>query len=233
MRETTDKAKKALKCPACNATVQIGDITCHNCGVNLKSGESYESQIKRARGKQRHREHFVGSVMLGTVLAFALIIFAGFMHQRGTEKLMARNPEYLHNYVGKSMVFEELLGAADKAEAQRVLERNKSAFEFQARTGRIVDDAYGKALANLAAATDVRQFARQFVDGLIEEITDMHDSLTDEEPYEAGSGFGSPRVPNRPVSRGKVDYSTKAYKLLLRNLRAKLMARREEEFGKE
>ena len=74
-------AKAQLKCPGCQSTVDIGDVECKVCGLNLKSGEALETRVRKAKGKAIHPEHFGGRLYLGVVLAFGLAVFGGYMFQ--------------------------------------------------------------------------------------------------------------------------------------------------------
>ncbi len=85
-------AEGELECPNCGAGVSLGSIACPNCGVNLKSGETYETQVQRARGKGRHQELYTGGLYVGIVIAFSLIIFAGYMYQRTMEGVIQEKP---------------------------------------------------------------------------------------------------------------------------------------------
>ncbi len=70
--------EQTLECPSCHGMVTVGEIKCPHCGVNLKSGESFEAQVKRARGKAKHKEIYTGGLYIGIMLAVGLCIFAGY-----------------------------------------------------------------------------------------------------------------------------------------------------------
>jgi len=222
-------AKKEVKCPSCGKPVPFGDIACKYCGVNLKSGESYESQVKRARGKARHAEHFADTVLVGTVMAFALIVFAGFMHQRRIEKklmLAEEPPAALSKFVARLSMIDDLASASDKDAAAQILQYNKDVFLFKTTMNRIVDDL-PLVLDSLRAADSVGAYTIAFAQSLVADIEKADADLREPEPFEdkpASSPFesyGGPRF-NR-----KYGYDVKVYKRFLRNLKAKAQAKLE------
>ena len=105
-------AKATLKCPSCNGEVELGDIECKHCGLNLKSGESYGSRVKQAKGKAVHPEHFGGAIYVGVVLAFCLVVFAGYMYQRTVEKTIMTKPELFVYPVQKMQEVADLAAVA-------------------------------------------------------------------------------------------------------------------------
>ena len=56
-------AKVVLQCPSCGKEVELGEIECKYCGVNLKSGEAYESKVKKGKSKDKHPEHFGAGIL--------------------------------------------------------------------------------------------------------------------------------------------------------------------------
>jgi len=110
-------AKQTLSCPNCNGVVALGEIICPHCGVNLKSGESFETQVKRAQGKAKHEEKYTGGLYVGITLAVALFIFAGYMYQRSMEKLLADKPELFKPHIEELQYVQDLVAAGDYATA--------------------------------------------------------------------------------------------------------------------
>jgi uncharacterized membrane protein YvbJ len=103
-------AKAQLQCPACGSKVQLDDIECKICGINLKSGESFEVKAKKARGKAVHPEHFSGRIYVGVVVAFGMVVFAGLMYQtQVVEKSLAERPDLYQGAVEEFQGIEDLL----------------------------------------------------------------------------------------------------------------------------
>ncbi len=111
-------AKQELSCPSCHGKVALGEITCPHCGVNLKSGESFETQVKRAKGKVKHGEKYTGGLYVAVALAVALFIFAGYMYQRSMEKLLADRPDLFRPHIVELQYVQDLVAAGDYATAR-------------------------------------------------------------------------------------------------------------------
>jgi hypothetical protein len=92
-------AKVELECPSCGGTVELGDITCRHCGVNLKSGESYEKQVKRAKGREKKVTAPAGALYIGVLLAFGLVTLSGLMWQKRMEAAIAQRPDLFYEPV--------------------------------------------------------------------------------------------------------------------------------------
>jgi hypothetical protein len=105
--------KQQLECPSCHGAIALGDIRCPHCGVNLKSGESFETQVKRAKGKVKHPEAYTGGLYIGIALALGLVIFAGYMYQRSVERVLADRSATF------SPLIEKLQQVRDDADAGR------------------------------------------------------------------------------------------------------------------
>lgn len=124
-------AKVRLQCPSCGSEVELGDIECKNCGVNLKSGETYETRVKQAKGKATHPEQFAGRVYMGVTVAFALCAFAGLMYQRAVEKTIKDRPDLFKYPVLKLEEIDGLVAmgssARDTGDADVALQRFKRA----------------------------------------------------------------------------------------------------------
>jgi len=106
-----------LQCPSCGKEVGLGEIECPHFGVNLKSGEAYETRVKQAKGKQEHPEHFGGRVGAAVVVALGLIFFAGFMYERASRKVLADVPEFFRPPVETLQKVDDMLARADQQQA--------------------------------------------------------------------------------------------------------------------
>jgi hypothetical protein len=108
-------AKVKLKCPSCGSEVELGDIVCKTCGVNLKSGESFETRAKQVRGKAIHPEHFSARIYVGVVLAFGLAIFSGLMYQtQMVNKAFRERPDLYQYPVTRLQDIDDLIAMAQK-----------------------------------------------------------------------------------------------------------------------
>lgn len=110
--------EQTLECPSCNGTVALGEVKCPHCGVNLKSGESFEVQVKRARGKAKHKEIYTGGLYVGIALALAVCIFAGYEYQRSVEKVLADQSNTFMPFLQKFQQVRDLADAGQYAQAR-------------------------------------------------------------------------------------------------------------------
>ena len=111
-------AKAQLQCPNCQGAVTLGEVTCPHCGVNLKSGESYETQVKRAKGKVKHQEMYTGGLYAGIAFALAVCIFAGYMYQRAMTNVLTERGDLFTPRVQELQKAQELADAGQYAEAK-------------------------------------------------------------------------------------------------------------------
>jgi len=149
-------AKAQLQCPACGSKVQLGDIECKICGVNLKSGESFEARAKKAKGKAVHPEHFSGRIYVGVVVAFGMVVFAGLMYQtKVVEKSFAERMDLYQYPVQQLQDIQDLVTVARQ----------------EAVSG------------NSKAAAEDYATAKQRAQTLIEWLTTQADRIKPEEPY--------------------------------------------------
>jgi len=108
-----------LECPSCHGTVTLGEVTCPHCGVNLKSGESFEAQVKRAKGKAKHKEIYTGGLYAGIILAVGVVVFAGFMYQRSMQKIIASRSAVFAPLIERMEHVRDLADAGKYGEARQ------------------------------------------------------------------------------------------------------------------
>ncbi len=108
-----------LQCPSCGGPVRVGDIECKHCGVNLKSGESFEVRVKRARGKLKHNEGLTGGLYIGLGLAFVLLTLGGFLHQRRVERVLRQRPQMFVPRVQQLARLNRLAASGQRAQARQ------------------------------------------------------------------------------------------------------------------
>jgi len=111
-------AEVELKCPSCGRVVHLGDIECPHCGVNLKSGETFETRVKRARGKAKHPEGLTGSIYIGVAIVFLLVSLAGYFYQSRMEDVIEEKPELFVERIERIQHIEDLDAAGQYAEAR-------------------------------------------------------------------------------------------------------------------
>jgi len=116
MGEEKDEAQ--MECPNCNVSVAIGTETCPECGTNLRTGETYEARVKRAKSEELHPEHFVGHVAFGITILFVLIVMGGFLYQRRVERVMRDREEDFDYFLRGVDEVEALLAQGKGSEAR-------------------------------------------------------------------------------------------------------------------
>jgi len=124
-------AKAQLQCPSCGGAVELGQVTCPHCGVNLRSGESFTKRVKRARGRRVNPERTVPGLYVGAVLAFGLLVFSGFMFQRKMETTISKRPELFAEPIATLQWVEDLVAVGDYATAREEMASLIKALEEQ------------------------------------------------------------------------------------------------------
>jgi hypothetical protein len=109
--------------------VGLGDIQCPNCGINLKSGESYESRVKQAKGKMVHPEHFAAPIYVIALVAAAVFLFAGLKWQEACEAAMAQQPEWFDFAVTQMQTMDGLVAKGKQARREGDSEAEKKSFD--------------------------------------------------------------------------------------------------------
>lgn len=115
-------AEAELSCPNCGEPVGLGDVTCSNCGVNLRSGETYDSRVKRARGRGEHKKTYTGGLYMGVVGAFLLFVFAGYMYHRSMNKVISQVPQFFRGPVQELHEIRGMVHAGQTQEARQRLD---------------------------------------------------------------------------------------------------------------
>lgn len=125
-----------LQCPSCHADVKLGDIECPRCGVNLKSGESYETRVKQAKGKNLHPEHFGGRIGLAVGFGLAVVLFAGYMWESSVRKLFGERPELFRPALEELQAIDDMIV---RVQAQRAAGETAAADKAKADAARRAD----------------------------------------------------------------------------------------------
>jgi len=106
-----------MKCPTCGANVARGTLMCPNCGVNIRTGETYDTRVKRARPKDLHPERFHQGVYIAVITMFALAMLAGFLYQRRVQSVIALKPDKYADYVIRMDEIDSLIAMGKTQEA--------------------------------------------------------------------------------------------------------------------
>ena len=107
-------------CPTCKATIPPGEEECPECGMNVRTGESFEMRKQKAREQVLHPEHYQTHFLLGFLLVFAIVTFIGFMYQRRYDDILEKNATLFADYAAGIEEIDVMLGEDKKAEAVRL-----------------------------------------------------------------------------------------------------------------
>jgi hypothetical protein len=107
-----------LICPSCGSPVSPDDAECPRCGVNIKSGESYETRVRRARGKLRHTEGLVGGLYIALAFIVALSCIGGFSYQARMEHIISQRPDLFREPIQRLQQIDDLIAAGSPVEAR-------------------------------------------------------------------------------------------------------------------
>ena len=80
-------------CPSCGAPLAVGVLTCPQCGINIRTGEAYQTRVERARPKRFHPERYHQGIYVGAAVLFALVMIAGSILQRRAERIIKGDRE--------------------------------------------------------------------------------------------------------------------------------------------
>ena len=113
-------SEETLRCPNCDAPVEVGELSCPKCGINLRTGESFESKVKRAKSKDLHPEHFRSGLYLTVGIIYAIVVFGGYMYQRRVEGALRERQDVFADFLARTERVERLAAAGRTAEAREV-----------------------------------------------------------------------------------------------------------------
>jgi len=110
-------------CPSCGEAVDIGAAECPHCGVNIRSGESYETRVERARTREGPASHIGRNLGFAVTVGFALLILAGFLYQQRAIKVMREGAEQYTDYIARLQQVDDLIARGEADQAQQVGEQ--------------------------------------------------------------------------------------------------------------
>ena len=85
---------KKQSCPSCGVPLDVGVLTCPECGINIRTGEAYQTRVERAKAKRFHPERYHQGIYMGAAVLFVLVMLAGGILQRRTERGIRQNREF-------------------------------------------------------------------------------------------------------------------------------------------
>jgi hypothetical protein len=99
---------KTYECPSCGELVDVGAVICNHCGTNLKSGETFESRVRRQKSKARHPEQFADTLLVGGAFVVGLILLTSFIVQNRAVGILKADPPGLRPVVLGIELVEQL-----------------------------------------------------------------------------------------------------------------------------
>lgn len=114
--------EESAMCPNCGTRARPGEVICGHCGTNLETGEQWATRVKRAKQNKTHEESFARGVFFLPVVAFAMLVFVGFMYQRSAETGVSENSQEATGYVEKMAKADRLVAFGQKEKARQILE---------------------------------------------------------------------------------------------------------------
>ncbi len=148
--------KPAKDCPNCDEILPAGTVKCKNCGLNIHTGESYEMQVKKAKGAGSSQPPTTGRLGLTILAALGFVFLAGFLYQRGMIRTIQENPDLYQTYAERLETVDELLALGRKRDAGEAAQELKSELENQLDAIGEEDATQRRLLANLISKIDRR-----------------------------------------------------------------------------
>ncbi len=82
-----------MPCPSCGAPLDVGVLTCTQCGINIRTGEAYQTRVERAKQTRTHPERYHQGIYMGAAVLFVLVMLGGGMVQRRAERVIREKRE--------------------------------------------------------------------------------------------------------------------------------------------
>ena len=129
--------------------MDVGAAECPHCGVNIRSGESYETRVERARTREGPASHVGRNLGFAVTVGFALLILAGFLYQQRAIKVMREGAEQYTGYIAGLQQVEDLIARGEGEQAQQVgqelieqMRRHEESIEVE--VGRTTDQVHSQ-----------------------------------------------------------------------------------------
>jgi len=232
--EAESEEKQEILCPSCDKPVLVGELQCPHCGVNMRSGETFDTQVKRTRAAAAHSGHIAGTITIGVALLLICTLGGGFVLHSRTRTLCHTGPEphgephRMTNFITRLSMIAPLAASDSIAESRAILQANREAIAGAKNYIRIsakadsggsdAKDVYAELEADLDAADDATAYAVQFSERLLKDISDTDKALV---PHDPNKGVSTAKVQN--VDREFAEkYSITQYKKILRKMAAQI-----------
>ena len=125
-----------VPCPNCSYSIKAESVFCKNCGYNIQTGESYRARLKKAKGARDRRPPVAGRIGWLMILAFGLVLIAGFVYQRRMIAVIRENEAEYRGYV------QRLEQADAVAETEALID------DLRARLATVTEDRAKQSLLN-------------------------------------------------------------------------------------
>jgi predicted PilT family ATPase len=89
----------------------------------MRSGESFQSRVKRAKGKRHQADNVGRTVGFGLTIVFALVILAGFLYQQRATKVIRDSEREYTDYAARLQRLELLVEEGEYQQARGMGER--------------------------------------------------------------------------------------------------------------
>ena len=115
--------EETRQCSTCGTQVPVTEKECPYCGLNLETGEAYETRVRKAKQDRDHKVAPLSTVLMLPVIAFALTVFAGYMYQRQAESSLDSNKSLVQEYVAQLKKVDTLARFGKVSEARELCQQ--------------------------------------------------------------------------------------------------------------
>ena len=175
-----------MQCPTCGARISIGTLMCPSCGVNIRTGETYDTRLKRAKPKDIHPERLHQGVYVAVALVFALVMLGGFLYQRRVEQVFELKAELYAGYVGE---LDEIDALVHRGLTRDAIEKGLALItKMQGREREIIIEVAptSRSRQDSRVSKAVRRAEKTFLNNLIKKVKHKLPQLSEAGPGTAG-----------------------------------------------
>jgi len=119
--------------------VAVCTTVCPHCGLNIRSGESYDAKVRRVKARDIRVERLGAPLLLGLAFMLGLIMLGGYLYQKRAETVIREKQAEFGNYIWRLETIDSLAAAGRIEEAREAAE--KLARELKARQAQIKIEA--------------------------------------------------------------------------------------------